>query len=212
LSGWGLGLRLQDELKESIMAIFIYQPKSGDRVFAVAHTDSIRVWRWRNGCRHVVGGYRVVVRPQGRRDERANLVGMLSSLIQRFGGVAWDEQGCLTVVTTAEGVQALGHLKAQLLTAQSLQSQESGLADLEPQLALQGVASPKWDAAGSLSWWVNPHSQEPVEVCEVTQFEGKVHIRTSAGDITVPVEWTDGVEGLNPTPSNVVDPVEEEIL
>lgn len=176
------------------MTTFIYQPLSGNRVFVEAPVGSIRSWCWPNGSRHVIGGYRLVVRPQGRRDERSDMTKMLTVLIQRFGGVGWDEQGCLTILTTAEGVTALQGLKKQMQVAQRLQEQESSLADLEAQMALQGAASPCWNADGLLTWLLHPTAQEDIVVNEVSLDVEKTHIRTNLGNITVPTSWASELE------------------
>jgi hypothetical protein len=81
------------------MSVFIYQPRSGSRVFASQIAATIGVVRWSNGCRHVLGGLHLewssaVPRQHWRTPGRA----LATSVVQAVGGIAWDEQGLLHLI------------------------------------------------------------------------------------------------------------------
>ncbi len=81
------------------MIQFIYQPKSGDRVFAQNEGNTIQVVRWSNGCRHVYGGimFEFNAASQGLY-WRGQAVRMATMLVAKVGGIAWDTQGVISVV------------------------------------------------------------------------------------------------------------------
>jgi hypothetical protein len=79
--------------------VFIYRPRSGDRVFAArAPEDAIpAIVTWPgNGCRHVVGGVHLVYEAaESRRwwwDCARRMAGLI---VDAVGGVAWDDQGTI---------------------------------------------------------------------------------------------------------------------
>lgn len=81
------------------MPTFIYHPRSGDRVFAWADHPEIGVINWDNGCRHVVGGAHlsvVAVHPGKWWRDQATTVA--AALVQAAGGIAWDDQGKVSLI------------------------------------------------------------------------------------------------------------------
>ena len=84
------------------MRSFIYCPNSGDRVIAQKDSVWVRVTRWVNGCRHADGGVRLTYESamQGswwRDGARA----MAASIIEATGGIAWDDQGDVSLQVPA---------------------------------------------------------------------------------------------------------------
>lgn len=81
------------------MVQFIYCPKSGNRVFAWKTHEEIASIEWRNGCRHVVGGcclsYATACPGSWWRSDAKR---MAEVIVRRSGGVAWDEQGQVSLV------------------------------------------------------------------------------------------------------------------
>ena len=90
---------------------FIYCPKSGDRVFAEKKCHFIKVVKYNNGCRHVVGGvllkfFHLVGEPQ--KNIRKELRQAARVAISSFGGLAWDDRGTIhLVVPVRHGKTAL---------------------------------------------------------------------------------------------------------
>lgn len=87
--------------------VFIYCPKSGDRVLrehgasATAHKahPDLAVIRWQNGSRHVIGGVHLIYEAsQSGRWWRTAARTMATALIHVAGGIAWDEQGAIHLV------------------------------------------------------------------------------------------------------------------
>lgn len=75
---------------------FIYCPRSGDRVFVEKPGPEIVVFRWRNGCRHVVGGIRLKWEACGYK--RAPLRRLLRDFVGAVTGIAWDDRGTISAV------------------------------------------------------------------------------------------------------------------
>jgi hypothetical protein len=77
---------------------FVYQPRSGSRVFVCNPSDAIAVIDWGNGCRHVVGGVELVWPCATKNYWRTEATEVLKSVISQAGGIAWDEQGIVHAV------------------------------------------------------------------------------------------------------------------
>jgi hypothetical protein len=89
--------------------VFIYCPRSGDRVIAARPAaDGIpAIIGWGNECRHVVGGIHLVYEASApRRHWRDAARQMASLIIDAAGGIAWDERGtihlCVPWLSAAE--------------------------------------------------------------------------------------------------------------
>lgn len=74
---------------------FIYQPKSGDRVFVSKAHPEMLIARYSNGCRHVYGGSPVLSWHTTGEGEywRGRAKKVLSDIIDAVGGIGWDEKG-----------------------------------------------------------------------------------------------------------------------
>lgn len=90
-------------IEQHHIVTFIYQPCSGDRVFAESYPDdkaTPEVVKHPNGCRHVIGGahlwWDTVVPTKWWRTQAKVLA---DKLLQQWGGVAWDDQGTIHIVT-----------------------------------------------------------------------------------------------------------------
>lgn len=76
---------------------WIYRPKSGDRVFAMRDSNKIVVVTWSDGCRHVVGGWHMMVRETKRYREPLRRIA--TAVVNTYrGGIAWDERGDIHLV------------------------------------------------------------------------------------------------------------------
>jgi hypothetical protein len=76
------------------MYTWIYRPKSGDRVFALKEHPHVKVARYDNGCRHVLGGVHISeFTAEPGRHYRNSARKMLGEWVNLRGGVAWDERG-----------------------------------------------------------------------------------------------------------------------
>jgi len=79
---------------------FIYRPKSGDRVVAENATSEVAVAHWSNGSRHVVGALTrldyFAAAPKGWW--RTAACKAAESVVAAVGGVAWDDQGQVSLV------------------------------------------------------------------------------------------------------------------
>ena len=82
------------------MVNFIYCPKSGSRVFArEAKTAYVAIVTCRNGCRHVCGGHKLTYHTATPGQYwRGQAKRMASLLVNRFGGIGWDEQGQVSLI------------------------------------------------------------------------------------------------------------------
>lgn len=80
-------------------AIFIYRPRSGDRVFVARATEQVRIVTWSNGSRHVLGAahLRYFAAGQGPAYWRAEAVRTAKALIEALGGAAWDDRGTINL-------------------------------------------------------------------------------------------------------------------
>jgi hypothetical protein len=97
IGGWSFG-SIQKKGKKTV-ATFIYCPKSGDRVFASLETNAIKVVKWPNGCRHVVGGVTLSYHTATPNEHwRYDAVLVAKELVEIIGGIAWDEQGTISMV------------------------------------------------------------------------------------------------------------------
>lgn len=88
-------------LPTNMTTTFIYNPKSGDRVFAEKNDGQIHVVRWANGSRHVVNGVHLswnAATPGPGHYWRGPARRMLGILVNQYGGIAWDEQGTIQAV------------------------------------------------------------------------------------------------------------------
>lgn len=127
------------------MSIFVYRPRSGDRVFAYLPTTEVGIVHWSNGCRHIFGGVHLTLCPGGQGSPRLLARRLGEDLVTSHGGIAWDEQGVVHVVTTQAGAfRAVDHIRSldtASLTMSSRPVVGSGLLDPRPQLYLQGRAT-----------------------------------------------------------------------
>jgi hypothetical protein len=82
--------------------IFVYAPRSGDRVIAARPADdglpAIIAWPG-NGSRHVIGGVHLAYEASApRRHWRDAARRMASIIVDQVGGVAWDDRGTIHLV------------------------------------------------------------------------------------------------------------------
>lgn len=94
---------------------FVYCPKSGSRVFASAPTSGIVTVRWNNGSLHVAGGVRLTYPAAAPGHWWRDVARKVATAIvtdtrhggtgPRLGGVAYDEQGTITLIVP-EGTAA----------------------------------------------------------------------------------------------------------
>lgn len=99
------------------MRTFVYQPRSGDRVFAQKEASSVTVTLFANGSRVVEGDYVELAynaAAPGRwwRDTARRVA---EQIVQAVGGLAWDNQGSIHLIvppaaalTAASIMQAAG--------------------------------------------------------------------------------------------------------
>ncbi len=79
--------------------VFIYRPLSGDRVFAELSSEWIKIVRWRNGCRHVIGGTHLVFdAAMSRQYWRGIARRLAAAIVAAKSGVAWDERGTINLI------------------------------------------------------------------------------------------------------------------
>lgn len=97
--------------------VFIYCPRSGDRVFATGAGNNIGIGvaEHPNGCRHVACTH--VISAQAAemgRWFRAPARELVSRVVSRFGGIGWDECGtvCYAAPTTGAALAAAYGLAA----------------------------------------------------------------------------------------------------
>ena len=73
--------------------MFVYRPRSRDRVFAENPNDDIVIVTWANGCRHIIGGvhfsFETAEQKKYWRSE-ARIAAKL--LIETCGGIAWTSK------------------------------------------------------------------------------------------------------------------------
>ena len=89
---------------------FIYAPTTGDKVFAQKEHRSIVVVKYRNQSRHVWGGSPVLSweAAQAGKYWRSAAARIAASLIESYGGIAWDERGTIRMIVPANmAVQAM---------------------------------------------------------------------------------------------------------
>lgn len=85
------------------MTTFIYCPRSGDRIFAAIPTGDIVLLRWGNGCTHVIGGTHLSWSTAAPRQHwRLVARALATRIVESFGGVAWDENGCINLIVPSE--------------------------------------------------------------------------------------------------------------
>lgn len=86
-------------------ATFVYRPRSGDRIFCEAFPDGMPTpvdVQHPNGCRHIIGGAHLWWRTADPGQHwRAAARTITSTLVARYGGFAWDDQGVIHIVTCA---------------------------------------------------------------------------------------------------------------
>jgi hypothetical protein len=93
-------------------SIFIYHPKSGDRVFAEHPGDHVAITTWENGCRHVDGDIVELIFEAASpgahwREAAKRAAGEMLALIGE--GIAWDDGGVIHIaVTVAHAERVLG--------------------------------------------------------------------------------------------------------
>ena len=180
------------------MTQFIYRPNSGSRIFAERFKPELLVFTWGNGCRHVVGGTHLVLRPQGSREGREVARRLAESAVFLHGGVAWDEQGCVQVILPSQGIEPLAQAVKALSLAGGLLGSKLDLAHLGPQLFIQGRAFLQQDGSFSPRGF-NPEEVPPVMVertfwregygTEEAPVERRMVIETNHGRVTVPESW-----------------------
>lgn len=158
-------------------ARFIYRPKSGDRVFAHQAHETIVVVEWANGCRHVIGGtlLRYSTAVPGRW-WRADAKVVATQVVASVGGIAWDDQGEVSLIVPTEWVGGVHRL---MVAARELAGSEPTPGELDrervalllagcdlapglwldlyqvasrgpaPPLAVKGLRGPDWPAGAT---------------------------------------------------------------
>lgn len=80
--------------------IFIYHPKSGDRVFATKIATSMAIIQWDNGCRHISGEIAVLnyetAKPNYHWRQAAKRVA--ADIVNIVGGITYDEGGTIVLI------------------------------------------------------------------------------------------------------------------
>lgn len=104
-------------------ARFIYRPRAGDRVFAYQAHETIVVVSWVNGCRHVIGGtlLRYSTAVPGRW-WRSSATMVATQVVASVGGIAWDDQGEVSLVVPTEWVGGVHRL---MVAARSVASRDA---------------------------------------------------------------------------------------
>lgn len=183
------------------MTQFIYQPTTGSRIFAESPTPFILKFRWRNGSCHVVGGVHLVLRPGGSRTGRGVATALVTQVVQKHGGVGWDEQGCIEAIVPPRAALALDRLCRSLEAAGGLLGQKLDLADLAAQMFIQGLATVAEEGHFEPVCWA-----EDGPAVEVTRASWEPHdeggrrlvIETTAGTVKVPSSWVGLLETSGP--------------
>jgi len=117
---------------DRVSKVFIYQPRSGDRVFACNNdVPSIIVLKWDDGCRTIVGGHHLELRcAEPKRWCRAAARRLFSEVVAYSGGIAWDDQGVVHIISPRLALLKLARV----------------LPDLLPEIGRQEVMSALWRA------------------------------------------------------------------
>lgn len=149
-----------------ISGVFIYQPKSGDRVFTQQTTREIGVVKWENGCRHVVGGVHLWWNRASCAWRIAARV-VLKNLVEAFGGVAWDDRGefhaVLPAVHAFDAYLWLDATWTRVCAPRRADDREA--REIEAQLVSTGAAGLKLcrnDASPSSASWIEVERRTPV--------------------------------------------------
>lgn len=112
------------------MIHFIYQPKSGDRVFA-SRPSSLHLIRWGNGCRHIVNATRLTYFAAGSGQWwRDSARAMATCIVDATGdGVAEDDQGTIRLYVAPKNALRANQLMEAAASAcgRSISSRESNL-------------------------------------------------------------------------------------
>lgn len=79
--------------------VFIYTPRTGDRVVACRPINGVVVIEWTNRCRHVVGGVELSYdAAEPKRWWRNVACTMAEAIVQATGGIAWDDRGTINLI------------------------------------------------------------------------------------------------------------------
>lgn len=79
--------------------VFIYRPTTGDRVFSEFSSEWIKIIKWKNGCRHVIGGTHLVFdAAMSRQYWRGIARRLAAAIVAAKSGVAWDERGTINLI------------------------------------------------------------------------------------------------------------------
>jgi hypothetical protein len=125
--------------------VFIYCPRSGDRVIAARPADDglPAIATWQNGCRHVIGGVHLVYEAAApRRHWRAAARRMAEIIIDAVGGVSWDDRGTIHLCVPVSAAATAD----RWMRAAGMAALDTLYADIEPErrnqaaLALVGAA------------------------------------------------------------------------
>ena len=106
--------------------MFVYRPTTGDRVFAELPSEWIKIVKWRNGCRHVIGGTHLVFdAAMSRQYWRGIARRLAAAIVTSKSGVAWDEQGTINLIVPVHEafrahelmcVEAAKHVRGRVTT------------------------------------------------------------------------------------------------
>jgi len=104
---------------------WIYKPRSGDRVFAQREHPELAVHTWEDGCRHVAGGVLLsVVAAEAGAWWRDDATALAKAIVAVAGGLAWDEQGTITLIVPASAALQAARLLAR---GEALHARGNGL-------------------------------------------------------------------------------------
>lgn len=188
---------------------FIYRPVSGDRVFAEKPVPDICFLVWGNGCRHIVGGQRLDYSTAVPRAWWRDMAKKTAEVvIKRFGGIAWDDQGLVSLVvpsrfavTAARTMQGMG---GEMVAADERVEFEPSIprdpGKNERALFGAGLIDLEFDERGLPFFrerWIDRSVMKPLQAPRLKKGEEKTTItfkREMDGviiisDVTAPAEW-----------------------
>jgi len=141
---------------------FIYQPRSGDRVFVEYPGPHIAIVKYSNGCRHVVGGVKLEwFTAEPLRHWRIPATRALRELVQSFQeGIAWDEGGRVFAIVPPSRMETVLHFMRLIRPYEDREEDERNLG----QVFRQGYAHIQY-YDGRIEIRIHPPVKDPI-ICK----------------------------------------------